>query len=489
MGFRYLIYSTGTTYTSTIVRESITNNPGTNEASYYTDFIIPEIQPLHFWRVNNPITPTSVIPNNNENILAYELSIAPSPTYGDYITYGKITGMTAGKIDRITGATNNIAIFTADGNLQDGGYTIPELTGLTKYTFTGSGGTQVFTNGNQITIKSAVPSGTTVNWGDITGTLSGQTDLWNILTGKTNLSIFQSYTGTTAPATFLSKSVFNTYSGITIPNTYYNKTQINSYTAATETAIGLKANITSPTFLISAFAPTPIADSNNTCIATTAFVVGQASTVNPLMNGTAAVGTSLRYSRQDRVHPSDTSRVAKAGDSMSGELDIDNNLRVAYTTTTGTLCLTTTPPAATIQQPTLFWDATTKQVEAKTLTGGSDQYFYVECLTNRTTTSTTCQNALSMTVTTLAGRYQVDFYAELGQATSNACVLGAFKIDDVTQGSNILLRNQVANFNSYHVWSRDITLTAASHTFDIFYWNSGGTACIPAASIRVKRIG
>ncbi len=52
MAFRYLIYSTGTTYATTIVRESATNNPGAFEASHYTDFVIPEIQPLYcfnFW--------------------------------------------------------------------------------------------------------------------------------------------------------------------------------------------------------------------------------------------------------------------------------------------------------------------------------------------------------------------------------------------------------------------------------------------------------
>jgi hypothetical protein len=45
MAYRYLIYSTGTTYSGTIVRESATNNPGVNEASLYSEFVIPEIQP------------------------------------------------------------------------------------------------------------------------------------------------------------------------------------------------------------------------------------------------------------------------------------------------------------------------------------------------------------------------------------------------------------------------------------------------------------
>ncbi|NJO64326.1 MAG: hypothetical protein HC836_41020 [Richelia sp. RM2_1_2] len=108
----------------------------------------------------------------------------------------------------------------------------------------------------------------------------------------------------------LETSSFNTYSGTTVPATYYNKTQINTYTGATATAIGLKANTNSPTFTGIPAAPTAIANTNTTQLATTAFVVGQASNANPLIDGTVAQGTSLRYSRQDHVHPTDTTRLA-----------------------------------------------------------------------------------------------------------------------------------------------------------------------------------
>ena len=42
---------------------------------------------------------------------------------------------------------------------------------------------------------------------------------------------------------------------------------------------------------------------------------GTPSTNNPLMNGTAAVGVSLAFSREDHVHPSDTSRYAASNPS------------------------------------------------------------------------------------------------------------------------------------------------------------------------------
>ena len=121
---------------------------------------------------------------------------------------------------------------------------------------------------------------------------------------------------------------------------------------------------------------------------------------------------------------------------------------------------------------------------------GYDNYLYAECTTNRTTTSTTCIKAQGLTGATVAGRYQVDFNAEVGNATAAGCTFVAFKVDNATWGCNYQYKTaatstvQAISINM----SRDITLTAATHCFDVWYWNSGGTACIPMNSIRVKRI-
>lgn len=68
------------------------------------------------------------------------------------------------------------------------------------------------------------------------GTIAYLTDL----DSKVNISAFADYTGTTAPATFLSKTEFNTYTGTTLPANYYNKTEINTYTGATLLLINAK---------------------------------------------------------------------------------------------------------------------------------------------------------------------------------------------------------------------------------------------------------
>jgi hypothetical protein len=93
----------------------------------------------------------------------------------------------------------------------------------------------------------------------------------------------------------------------------------------------------SPAFTGTPTAPTQAADNNSTRIATTAFVVGQAGTAAPLVNGTAAAGTSLRFARQDHVHPTDTTRAPLASPAFTGNPTAptqaagSNNTRLATT--------------------------------------------------------------------------------------------------------------------------------------------------------------
>jgi len=69
--------------------------------------------------------------------------------------------------------------------------------------------------------------------------------------------------------------------------------------------VELRAPLATPTFTGEPKAPTAVQDTSTQQIATTEFVVAQASDVSPLMDGIAAVGTSKRFSRQDHVHPAD----------------------------------------------------------------------------------------------------------------------------------------------------------------------------------------
>lgn len=66
---------------------------------------------------------------------------------------------------------------------------------------------------------------------------------------------------------------------------------------------------------------TAAVDTNTTQLASTAFVLAQAGSATPIVDGTATVGTSTRFARQDHIHPTDTSRLsatASAGGDLAG---------------------------------------------------------------------------------------------------------------------------------------------------------------------------
>jgi hypothetical protein len=73
-----------------------------------------------------------------------------------------------------------------------------------------------------------------------------------------------------------------------------------------------------------ATATTQAVDNNSTSVATTAFVVGQAGAATPTAAGTAAAGSSLRYSRQDHIHPADTTRAPLASPTFTGTPVVPN---------------------------------------------------------------------------------------------------------------------------------------------------------------------
>lgn len=76
---------------------------------------------------------------------------------------------------------------------------------------------------------------------------------------------------------------------------------------ATAAALAEKAPLASPTFTGTPKATTAAADTDTTQIATTAFVIGQASSSAPLgLADTATVGTSKKYARADHQHPMPT---------------------------------------------------------------------------------------------------------------------------------------------------------------------------------------
>jgi hypothetical protein len=98
-------------------------------------------------------------------------------------------------------------------------------------------------------------------------------------------------------------------------------------TMTATTGTGNVARINDPAFTGNPTAPTPTAGDNDTSIATTAFVTTAVAavpaapgpaTVAPLMDSTAAVGTTTKYAREDHVHPTDTTRAPLASPTFTG---------------------------------------------------------------------------------------------------------------------------------------------------------------------------
>lgn len=97
-----------------------------------------------------------------------------------------------------------------------------------------------------------------------------------------------------------------------------NVSMATSVGASLQASLDLKAPLASPTFTGVPVVPTAAVDTNTTQAASTAFVVGQAGSATPIVDGTGTVGTSLRYSRQDHIHPTDTSRAPLASPTFTG---------------------------------------------------------------------------------------------------------------------------------------------------------------------------
>jgi hypothetical protein len=101
-----------------------------------------------------------------------------------------------------------------------------------------------------------------------------------------------------------------------------------------------RAPLASPIFTGNPTAPTPTAGDADTSIATTAFVatavtnvaVPPAATASPLMDGTAAVGVTTKFAREDHVHPSDTAKEDKTNKgAANGYASLDAGAKVPAT--------------------------------------------------------------------------------------------------------------------------------------------------------------
>lgn len=109
---------------------------------------------------------------------------------------------------------------------------------------------------------------------------------------------------------------------VAAPTTSTEIGYVAGVTSSIQDQLDAKAPLASPSFTGEPVAPTATADQTDTQIATTAFVIGQASATTPEANGTAATGTSKKYARADHVHPTDTTLAPKDAPTFTGKVTV-----------------------------------------------------------------------------------------------------------------------------------------------------------------------
>lgn len=109
-------------------------------------------------------------------------------------------------------------------------------------------------------------------------------------------------------------------------------------------------------------APTPAVDTNSTHIATTAYVIAQKATVVPLIDGTAAIGSSLKWAAENHVHPTDTSRAPLASPSFTGTVVLPTTTTIGGGTSAGAAWTAYTPTLGGFTAGNGTWAAAYMQI-------------------------------------------------------------------------------------------------------------------------------
>jgi hypothetical protein len=160
--------------------------------------------------------------------------------------------------------------------------------------------------------------------GTITAALTGNASTATTLATARNIQGV-SFNGS-ADVTVVTAGTGISVTGTAVANT--GVLSVNGSTGAitglltTATAASTYAPLASPSLTGVPIAPTAAVDTNTTQLATTAYVLAQASATTPVINGTATIGTSTRFARADHIHPTDTTRAPLASPTFTGTVTI-----------------------------------------------------------------------------------------------------------------------------------------------------------------------
>jgi hypothetical protein len=304
------------------VTAPITNSGTSTSAVLGLDSSIPRLTATQTFTGTNSFTTAAVDTNSTQ--VATTAFVLGQASGSNPLALGTVAQGTSTRYARQDHVHPTTGLGLTSGTLgQFAATTSSQLAGVISDE-TGSGALVFGTSPTLTTPNIGVATGTSFN--SITG-LSSTSPVMNgvaaVGTATTAARADHVHPTDTSRAPLASPTFTGTVSGITatmvgLGNVDNTSDANKPVSTATQTALNLKANLASPTFTGTPISTTAAADTNNTQIATTAYVVGQAGTASPVMSSTASVGTSLRYARQDHRHPTDTSRAS--------QVDLDNQL-------------------------------------------------------------------------------------------------------------------------------------------------------------------
>jgi hypothetical protein len=241
-------------------------------------------------------------------------------------------------------------------------------------------------------------------------------------------------------------------------------------------ALDAKAPLASPSLTGTPLSTTAAADTNTTQIATTAFVIGQASSTTPANNGTAAVGTSAKYARADHVHATDTTRAPLASPTFTGTVTIPAGASISGFAPLASPTFTGTPslPTGTIAVTQTAGDNTTAVATTAFVTAAIPSN-NVKAWVNFNGQGTIAIRA-SLNVSSITdggvGAYTVNFTSALTDANYSA---------SITTNSN--LTSWAGLFMGFE-YTND-TATASAYKFHTGYMDASSRAVYDPTIVRV----
>jgi hypothetical protein len=396
------------------------------------------------WKTQGGDTLTVIGDSTSLSVIKSEVGINSTK----YIT----TGGTDLFIPKVTGATGNLGKFKSNGNLEDTGVKIEEITGSTGADNAFYAFSKTLSNGNQ-------------------------TEGFNLSVTRVSTGIYDYFFS--SPASNVNYGIFaQPYGTTTDTNTQIS----NVTTSGFRVEIGQGDNGSSPDVLvdtdhsvgvfgvpISGFTGISVVSFNTF----TGYTGSTDTRLQGIENNVSVNSGNISNLQSNKLNVTDFN-------TYSGNTQNEINSKIPKISGAAADNIALTNVDGTIYDSGISID---------NITGGTGFYFYVDKETTQTTSSNSNVVYLTGTGTGLqAGTWSVDFNAVGGNNQKNKTIFVSFYIDNALQGSEQTVESTSGSDRLSFSISKDLTLTAGSHTFEIRFRVGNGTGAIDYGAIRAKLV-